>query len=295
MVSNQQKLINKYKNDTTMKTMKRLSTLFLALVLTFGFTACDKSDEEVINDDPVSESAVVDEEDLEAEYDDALDLSFNAMDLQLAGTGARVASEDGRLRCAQMSKAENIITIDFGEGCEGPRGRNRKGKIIINYTGRYFEQGSVITIQFENYFVNGKQLEGTRTITNLPGTEFITHEIKLENGKITWPDGTFATREAFKTRIWKRAALPKEDEVLVYGEANGVNRRGVDYTVSVNESTPLVMKRACWSDLVFIPVKGIKVITRSERPTITIDYGDGECDRTVEVTYGEVVKDMTVE
>ena len=276
--------------------MKRLSTyLFLMVFLSSVFVACDNTEEEVINDDPASESAVMNEEDLEAEFDDALDMSFNAIDLQLAGAGARVANEDGRLRCAQMSKIDNTITIDFGEGCEGPRGRNRKGKIVIDYTGRYSQEGSVITIRFENYFVNGKQLEGTKTITNVPGTEFMTHQIRLEHGKITWPDGTFANREEVKTRTWHRAARPIDDEIYVYGEANGVNRRGVEYSVSVSETTPIVRKRACWSERIFIPVQGVKVITRTERPTITIDYGDGECDKTVEVTYGEVIKELAVD
>jgi hypothetical protein len=60
------------------------------------------------------------------------------------------------------------VLIDFGNNdCTGNDGRVRKGKLNITYTGRYREEGTVITITPENYTVNGHLVQGQKTITNL--------------------------------------------------------------------------------------------------------------------------------
>lgn len=273
--------------------MKRLSTyLFSLLVLAFALVSCNEEQEQAFQDDPVSEAAVASEEDIEADFDDALDMSFSAMDITLSENG-RVA-EDERFQCAEVTKEENTIIIDFGDGCIGPHGRERKGKIIITYTGRYWMPGSVITTTLENYVVNNRQIEGTRTVTNLSAslTDNPEHKIELFDGKITWPNGEFATRNATKYRTWVRNGSPLNDLIELFGTASGINRNGVEYTATVSESTPLIFKRACRPNRVFIPVKGIKVITRVDRPTVTIDYGNGECDNVVTVTYNDVIRDI---
>jgi hypothetical protein len=277
--------------------MKRLSNLLMMLaILSLGIVACNKEDETLLTDDPNAETAVLNEEEFDADFDDALDVAFSAMDIELGTTGGRLTADE-RMTCAVRTKVENTITIDFGEGCEGPAGRMRKGKIIITYTGRYFEPGSVITLTFEDFYLNGKKLEGTRTVTNLSETieDYPKHNIKLVGGKITWPDGTTMTRETDRTRTWKRAANPINDEVEIFGTASGTNRRGISYSATVAETTPIVLKRSCWASGVFMPVSGIKVMTRTGRLTITTDFGDGTCDKIVTITIGERVKEVDLQ
>lgn len=274
--------------------MKRFSNfLMMIALLVLGLGACTQDDENLITDDPTSEATVVSEEQFDSDFDDALDIAFSAMDAELSTSGGRLTADE-RMKCASRVKSNDSIFVDFGEGCEGPAGRLRKGKIIITYTGRYFEPGSIITLSFDGFYINGKKLEGIRTVTNLSATveDYPKHNIVLEGGKITWPDGTTMTRQTDRTRTWKRAANPVNDEIEVFGTATGTNKNGVSYTSTVAEATPIVLKRSCWASRVFVPVQGIKVITRSEKATVTIDYGDGTCDTMVIITLGERVKEV---
>ena len=43
-------------------------------------------------------------------------------------------------------------------------------------------------------------------------------------------------------------------------------------------------KRSCRADGVFMAVDGIRSITREGKADVTVDYGDGECDKTVDIT-----------
>ncbi|MFW5761570.1 MAG: hypothetical protein ACOCXH_11375 [Cyclobacteriaceae bacterium] len=271
--------------------MKRLSNLMMMLaILSLGLVACNQDEENLISEDPALEATVVSEEQFDSDFEDALDIAFSAMDAELGTTSGRLTADE-RMICAERTKVDNTITVDFGEGCEGPAGRFRKGKIILTYTGKYFEPGAVISLTFEEFYLNDKKLEGTRTVTNLSASvdDYPKHNIKLAGGKITWPDGTTMTRETNRTRTWKRAANPVNDEIEVFGTAKGTNKNGVSYTSTVAEATPIIMKRACWASRVFVPVQGIKVIIRAEKPSVTIDYGDGNCDTMAAITLGERV------
>ncbi len=104
--------------------------------------------------------------------------------------------------------------------------------------------------------------------------------IELIGGRLTFPDGTTATREANHTREWFRGANPRLDESYREGEADGVDRDGNVYRVVILER--IVYKRACG----LLPVAGVKEITiNGGEHVITYDYdGDGRCDNLVTVT-----------
>jgi hypothetical protein len=68
--------------------------------------------------------------------------------------------------------------------------------------------------------------------------------------------------------------------VTLSGGASGININGIDYSVTVSENTPLTFLREC---LQLLPVSGIKEIQVGDREA-TIEYGDGECDRLIEIT-----------
>lgn len=187
------------------------------------------------------------------------------------------------------------IVIDFGtEGCEGPGGNVRKGKILIHFEGRRFLPESVITTTFENYEINGIKLEGTRTLTNISESteEAPIFQVELENGKAIWPDATEATRTHCFIREWVREPNPINDVLKVSqcgdaaNAASGTNRRGRSYTMSI--LTTLEYKRCAP-----IAVKGVKQFVADGR-TISIDYGDGACDRIVTLTVEGTVRTVSV-
>jgi hypothetical protein len=173
------------------------------------------------------------------------------------------------------------ITIDFGAGCTDPKGNVRTGIITVAFNGRRFQPGSTLVWTTNNYTINGVELEGTRTLTNITGSteDAPKFQIELAGGKATFPDESVATREASFTREWIRAANPANDEMRLEGSAEGTNRAGVAYTMTIQET--LVFKRACG-----FPVSGVKIYTK-EGKVITIDYGDGACDRQVTYTVGD--------
>lgn len=233
-------------------------------------------------------------------YEDADDMAGVAISSESGTSGGKLSSEasvqaDDRL-CAQVLIAFDLastlehpigtLTLDFGTGCEDPRGNRRSGKIIIRFNGRRFLPGSTIVITFENYFINGIKLSGKRTLTNITGSneESPKFQIQLENGLAVWPDGTEATREHCFTRTWNRGVLLNpSDDVLVVSQcadadvaATGVNRRGVSYSMVIESD--LIYKRGCP-----IAVQGVKIF-RANGKEVTVDYGDGDCDNIITMT-----------
>lgn len=223
---------------------------------------------------------------------------------KVSSSGRRIEISDFRLACANVEivAADNstllhprgTIVIDFGEGCADDRGNVRKGKIIITFDGRrFFPESSVVTT-FEGYSINDIQIEGTRTVTNSSGSleDHPSFTIIVEGGKVTWPDGTFATRESNRKKEWIRATNPLNDEWRVTGNAAGTNRNEVSYTMEITEA--LIFKRQCAvSSRIFIPVAGEKVLTTENRQ-MKINYGDGECDRMVTVTINGQTREVEV-
>lgn len=263
----------------------------LVFALFLGFTSCDNQDENPLQ-------SQIDENDVEsATTEEQLETSFE--DLDLISVEANDQTEDGNMggrehmdendmltRCATIThdKEAKTITIDFGDGCEGPDGKIRSGIIFITYTQRMFVPGAVLTMTLENYTVNGLAIEGMKTITNVSESlmDNVSFNKLVEGGKITWPDGTFATREVDKTFTWYRENNPFLDEVHVEGEASGTNRRGVVYNVSIVST--VIWKISCRVRGICLPVQGLKLIEREGHPDVLVDFGDGECDTTVTLT-----------
>lgn len=282
-----------------MKTIFRNSLLGIALISLTFLSSCLDDKFELSDQDSqnIENEAVTD-----GYFEDAEDMSALAVAFEPASEGGRIASfgkvsgtkpPDLRFtgECVTVSvevisqeEYHGIITIDFGDGCTDIKGNVRKGIIVVEFKGRRFFPGSEIITTFDGYHINGVRIEGTRTVTNITGstTSAPKFEIVLEDGRATWPDETFATREGSHTREWVRATSPLEDQWIVEGSATGSNRNGTLYQVEITK--PLVYKRECAiSNRVFMAVEGTKVLTVNSN-TITIDYGTGECDRIVTIT-----------
>jgi hypothetical protein len=265
--------------------------LLLAVIALTLITSCSKVEEtEVIDSAPLELEATYDEadEEVEAIVESAM-IYFNE--------NARTADEeevDERIRCAvKTHDFENkTIVIDFGEGCRGWGDRIRKGKMIITYTDRKFLPGAVWVVMFEDFFVSDIKVEGIRTCTNVSASldDHPIFNILLEEGKLTWPDGSFAGREANHTRMWIRADNPLRDEITLTGSASGLNRHGIAYSTTIVST--MRYKRACWASRIFIPVEGVKLFKREGHPDMLIDYGDGTCDTLVTVTVNGVSREV---
>lgn len=216
------------------------------------------------------------------EGDDLVMEGFASTDSEIGGR----TSSDERLACATLTregtKEAGSLRVDFGSGCTDPRGNLRTGAIVVTHSGRWNVAGSQWSIEFDDYSVNGIQIEGTRQVTVESVTDSLSaYQIVLTGGRITWPDGRVATREVNRRREHERNENNLLDRLIIYGTAQGVFRNGRGYSIEILER--LIYRRACVQEGVIIPVSGVKLIKHGDRE-LTVDYGDGTCDNFVTLT-----------
>ncbi len=287
---------------------------YVTYVTVFGLltlSACEdrldftEADSENVEDEAATDSYFED-------TDDMATLAVSAEGGSLNGSRSNgrmgVRPNDKRFDCATVTFEfaddnsveipHGYITIDFGDGCTDPRGNERKGIIRVEFKGRRFIPGSTIITTLVGYEINGVKLEGVRTVSNISGSteENPKFNITLVGGKATWTSTSGelmeATREVNRTREWVRASNPANDQWIVTGTAAGVNRNGRVYEMDITK--PMVYKRECaLSDRVFIAVEGTKELIVDGKK-ITIDYGDGTCDRLVTITINGESKEVRV-
>jgi hypothetical protein len=272
-----------------MKNLKNLKASIIATFIAFAIftTSCNK---EKIETTATSEETTGQEAQEGTEVgDEASNIADNAAKGQ--NITGRYASNQEQYEalsgCAVITRdtINRIITIDFGtSNCLGADGRNRRGKIIVNYIGSYFEQGSVKTITFDNYYRNDNKVEGTRTVTNtgFNASNQYTWKVEARNMKITRPDGKFHTWNSDRVRTMLagyETSSWQDDEYTVTGDASGSNSDEVTYTATI--ITPLHRLMSCkWID------KGVIQFENSKGKSRVLDFGNGTCDNqaTVEVT-----------
>ncbi len=199
----------------------------------------------------------------------------------------------GFLNCATVEESEQgvyplILSIDYGDGCESFHGLTKSGKIIITVTGDLAVAGSQRISTFEDFAVNGNQIEGTRTFSN-GGIGSVT--ATLEGGRVTTSDGQVISRESTRTRT-VIAGTDTDDRLndiyQISGGSSGVNSEGLSYSKSI--VTTLIRSRDCrWitSGVIQIQVEGEEVTT--------IDFGDGSCDDLAIRTQNGVSEEFTMD
>ena len=241
----------------------------------------------------------LDEADMEGTFEEIEEIALGVEEEAILGPDRRVAAPPINLwACASIDRdtANRVITVDFGEGCEGTDGRVRKGKIVISYNEkvRLHVPGASRTTEFVDFFVDDVLVGGKRTLANLMDSpeDFIRFQNTLEGGKLTFPDGSSATRSYTRTRTWLRGNNPRQDEFEITGSASGTTREGNTYSMEI--TSPLIYKRNCRSSRVFIAVEGSKTVERSEKEEVQIDYGSGDCDSIITLTVGDETREVDV-
>lgn len=177
-----------------------------------------------------------------------------------------------------------VITVDYGEGCTGFYDNTRSGKIIITITAPRHETGSVRTVTFDNYKINGILVEGTKVVENmgLNDNQNVVFNVTLTGGMITLPDGNYIARSFTHQREWIAGYDTRniwDDECLVTGTATGVTLGGETYTNTI--TTALHWQRVC-----YFLVSGVITIEREGKEDVVLDFGTGTCDNKALVTIG---------
>jgi len=184
------------------------------------------------------------------------------------------------------------ITVDYGTtNCDCNDGKTRRGKIITTYTGAYLATGTVITHTPLDYYVNDIKIEGTKTVTNMGSNNNSQPYFNVQiDGQATLTSGTIVDYTSTRVRSWisgYSTPLNRMDDVYdISGNATAAYSTGGGYTA--NATSPVRIQIGCG-----FPTKGIIELTPTNKPTRTINYGDGNCDAQFTVTVNGTTYDFS--
>jgi len=80
------------------------------------------------------------------------------------------------------------VKVDFGSGCISDSGLERAGNLKITYSGGILSKGSLLTIDFEDFSLNGHKMNGQRKLENLgydASTRTLSFSSSVSNFKMT--------------------------------------------------------------------------------------------------------------
>ena len=179
------------------------------------------------------------------------------------------------------------MTLDFGTtNCTGTDGKARRGKIIVSWTGRYRNSGTVITHTFVDFYQNDNKIEGTKKVTNL-GLNNAGHlhfTVQIINAKITKTNGKIISWNSTRTREWLQGAntaTVSDDIYSITGNASGTD--GNNNSFSMNITKAIRVDFSCQYHI----TSGTIEITPAGKATRVIDYGNGNCDDDATLTVGK--------
>ena len=230
--------------------------------------------------------------------DNAADNSFadlkDAVD-QVGITSTTKTNEKLNDNCIKVTKSlsdsitKNIkLDVDFGTtDCVCKDNKTRRGKITIEYIGAVGMIGSKVIYTPVKYFVNSYGVSGTKSIKIIDKWK---DSIKVENGKITKPDGGIITWKSDRIRKMLEGGdtplILTDDTYEIQGTSSGTNASGNKYAFATQ--TPLLKSKGCqWIK------SGKLVIQREGKKDALVDYGDGTCDDKATLNVGTWTKEIT--
>jgi len=193
------------------------------------------------------------------------------------------------------------MCVDFGTaGYTDKRGNVLKGKLYITISNRMTIAGSTRTYQFSNFFVNDNSVKGGKVITYLglkgssdsvssvgyPSWSIVAKDtiVRVDGSVVTWNSNRKRTRinnNSTPFTYW-------DDTYEITGSSNGVNAKGVAYSMEIDATKPLIVIGG-WKYF----VSGAVLIT-TEKRTALLDYGTGEKDAIATMTINGVTKEVNL-
>ncbi|MCK5823869.1 MAG: hypothetical protein KAG96_00490 [Ichthyobacteriaceae bacterium] len=267
----------------------KLITIVTALGLFAIFSSC--------NDDEVD--YIVTQTDLKTQATETALVDVILADVELQGESAFERNdntfilekkEDNPSVNVKINTVEKYMIIDFGSGIEGIKGFVRKGKIIVNYTGGFWNEGDSVKYSFKDYYIDDNKVEGNKEFIRLkpvliegvskPKTK-VTVDIKI----VKADESGVVTRKSDRVRVWEEGSATRkiwvDDKFSLTGTSWGKYSNGKDYTITITE--PLLVSMDCPNSIV-----GGEVEVKNNKWTQVVNFGDGTCDNFYEITKGDV-------
>ncbi len=261
--------------------MKKFKLFFYLLIFLLGFFSC-KNEKVLIDTASINEVLIVEtvyadiSEQIEINVYSAEDILFNS---HKSGGGLL------KLTCSSISivPLDTVIwpktyTIDFGNSnCMGDDGRNRRGKVLINTTGRYKDSTTVLTVTFDNYYLNNNKVAGTALITNKGHNKasYMQYNLSVQNGIIVTASGSI-NWQSEGVKQWVNGLTTPwpaiNDDVFIFtGSSYGTFTDGTPFNANIIK--PLLTNTACpWIS------GGTVEISKQQKIIGTLDFGENICD-----------------
>ncbi len=255
--------------------MKNLTLACLTLMLLIA-TSCRKNDDE--SSDLDTQSAK-DSYLMDANINDVIkEVDWAATENNLGKAGPTIIID--------TTVMPRTMLVNYGKGTLCIDGKIRAGKIMVTFTGRYREAGTIITIIPDSFYQNGNKLEGSKTVTNngRNSNGNYNYTININNAKLTTIDNKVRTHSSNRNREWiagENTRTVLDDGYRITGNATGINANNLTYTVNIIQ--PLIINFSCDYRI----TAGLLEIVPLNKLKRTINYGTGTCDNFFEVTIGK--------
>ena len=175
-------------------------------------------------------------------------------------------------------------TLDFGTvNCPCTDGKNRRGKIIVTFSGALTDSLSYVTSTFDNYFVDDNQVTGIRTVTNKGhnAAGHLNFQIITDGSIVLANNGgtiTYITNHNREWTVGENTPFDISDDAYSFsGSSSGTTVTNQAFTVVI--TSPLVWTISCNHF-----VSGVFDLTPAGEVTRTVDFGNGDCDTKATVT-----------
>lgn len=281
-----------------MKTIIHSTMLFLALAITT--TSCKK--ENAITEVSTAEQETTFEISTGQAFADNVTEDANAVFMEaaasrnlLGGNSQSITTTNGlngaTISVTPANTFPKTITINFGNGLTAANGVTRSGKITVVLSDYVTTTGSTAVITFANYAVNGFKKEGTIIVTNKSTATAKAWQRKVENGKITAPNGRYWLHSGIRDAVQiTGAATPNtllDDTYLITGNHSVTNAAGKTKNCYITE--------ALEKEVVCDNIATGKLKVEGSNHTAIIDFGNGDCDKIATVSInGSALRTITL-
>ena len=220
---------------------------------------------------------------------------------QQPADGLKSAQADHPYRCFEVIFHENennefwprSWTFSYPNGdCADFFGNIKTGAVHVILSDFWKNEGSLRTIRFEDFTINGNSLEGTRSILNtgFNDQENLTFERSCADASYSRGDTatiTFESQRSVEMIAGYETFLAADDEYMVGGGASGVNYDGKSFTISITDEL-------CYKKCSMFPVSGSVAVEVDGNQEMVIEYGVGECDNLALMITGTDTTEITL-
>ncbi|WP_127342606.1 hypothetical protein [Ancylomarina longa] len=239
--------------------------------------ACDDSKQEldvqIINPVNIEENAMI---------NCILEDVVNEVEFNLMAAGEGMNTKGDSVPQVKISRQEaqaspSSIILDYGTGNQKDYlGREKRGKICNEISGRYDTGTCKQEIHFEDFYINDLKINGSIEVqsTGFNDNDQLSFTINYQDIVFESTNGKTYTISGSKTKEWvvgyDTPSNPWDDQFLVSGSGSGIDSEERAYHFEL--STPLLISQSCE----FI-LSG-EVAFTVENDSCTYNFGDGLCD-----------------